>query len=228
MNRRGIGIIVAALTCLVWAQSLKAQTTAGPKILLTWRPQVYVPADYRGRILPTGGSLVFASVEVIDGGGLVNLSGQRIFWYVNDEFIDDGANRQTVQFTLPNRTATNVDLRVQLPDYKGGVLKTVTVPVVQSKVVIEAPFPGNVFSTTALQFRALPYFFNTSNLGALLFSWSVNGEKPQTQDSPEVLHVDFASQAQSGARLDVRLSVTNPRAQFPEGGGDAVSLLFEQ
>ncbi len=228
MNRLLMGIALAALAVMALAPNSRAQTASGPKVLLTWRAQVYVPADYKGRVLPTGGSNIYASVEVIDNGRLVNLSGQEIFWYMNDEFIEGGGNRQTVLFTLPDRTGTNVDLRVQIPNYKGGVLKTVTIPVVVPQVVVEAPFPGNLVNTTAFDLQALPYFFNVQNLSALLFSWKVNGESPSTNDKPQSLHVDFAAQARPDARFDVQVSVTNPRAKFFEAGGDNVSLLFNQ
>jgi len=222
-------LLVIFLGVVVLAQAIFSRARAfGPdnRVLITWRPVVYVPPNYEGRVLPSSLSTIVASVSLIDGGKSVDLSGQPIYWYINSNFLDEGRNRQTVSFTAPERTGTNIDVRVELPDYKDGALRTITIPIVAPSVVIDAPFPRHVTNSDQLRLFALPYFFNVTDRLRLDYAWSVNGAKTPAEN-PTVLSVPFPD-PQPGSVANVSLNVKKPGGNFFEGGGDNVSLVFNQ
>src|SRR3989344_5434538 len=114
-------IAFALLLILSGRPFASAQSATQPKVLITWQQLVYVPGGYLGRPLPTASSRIRASVAVVDGGKVADLSGQEIYWYVNDEFVEGANNGQTIEFRVADKVNTFVDLRVKIPGYKGGV-----------------------------------------------------------------------------------------------------------
>jgi hypothetical protein len=216
---------------IVLSPAFRADAQVGgpdSRILLTWRPQVYAPPDFTGRLLPTARSRITASVAVIENGRPQSLAGQSIYWYMNDQFIESGRNKETVSFLAPDRVNTSLDLMVRLPDYKGGTLKTITIPVVPPHAVIDAPFPRGVFASYAFTVRALPYFFNAPSLFSLNFDWRVADQKVVDAENPNILNVAYQGALAPGARSDITLLITGqPRVDGlpPDAGSDRLSLI---
>src|SRR3989344_7523557 len=146
---------------LSFAQAVAPST---PKILLTWRTDTYVPPGFIGKIMPTANSPIAASAELIDGGKIVDLSKQNVYWYANNNFLAGGIGLQSVTFRAPDAAGGTIDLRAEVPNYsKGSQLKTISVPIVRPGVVIEPIFPSGRFSSSPLQLIGQPYFFNTTS-----------------------------------------------------------------
>lgn len=185
-----------------------------PQLMVTWSTPTYVPFWFHGKALPTANSSITASVELVDGGSIVDLSGQKIYWYVNDQFVNGGVGLQKVAFSAPSVANNIMDLRVEVPSYKSSqanaVLKTVEIPVVRGEAVIEAPFPDSQFSSDSLDLNGWPFFFNTKDSSRLKFSWSANGESSQNLENPEALTVNINPDAASGSSLNVLLSISVP------------------
>jgi hypothetical protein len=220
------GIAFGALLAAALAFTAGAQTGADePHLLITWRPQVYVPPGYTGRALPTANSRVTASVALIDNGRIADLSGETIYWYVNDKFVEGGANRQTVDFRVPDRMNTLVDLRVNVQSYKGGVLKTVEIPVFSPAVVIDAPFPRRQTPNGRFSVRAVPYFFNLKTTALLAVRWKVNGEDRVSESDPFLLTLESGDVMRESLPTTIGVTVRNPVSLF-EASGDEINLNF--
>jgi len=113
--------------------TIHAQTSASPTFLITWKTTgSYVPAFYQGKALPTYGSNITASLELISPQGKVlDLSGQTIYWYANDNLVGGGVGVKQVTFPPLGSAPNSLNLRVTLPNYDGAYLvHAVNIPMV--------------------------------------------------------------------------------------------------
>ena len=181
--------------------------TTRPEVMLTWESSTYTPLGFRGKTLPTNGSLVTASLDILDSSGrLVDFSEETTYWYLNGKLIKSGVGIQAAVFRALRGTQ---ELRVQLPDYPGGILvKTVGIPTVRPEVVITyGGVDGNIAGSARAE--ALTYFFNVSDQKSLDFFWQVNGQPPENLESPEFLNITLPSSAPDNFPVNVSLSVVN-------------------
>jgi hypothetical protein len=206
--------------------SLTGQTTS-PQFMITWQSRTYVPADFEGKILPTANSTIAVSFELIDGGTPADLSGQTVYWYANNNFLQGGKGLQHIEFRAPDAVGGTIDLRVEVPNYKRGAqLKTVEIPIVAPRAVIEAPFPNNEFSASPVQLTGLPYFFNVRDISPLNFSWSINGVTPSGTENPDMLTIRLNQDALAGSPLGVAFTVQNKNNAL-EGASGNVNLIYK-
>ena len=104
----------------LFAVSYFASAQTRPQIVISWRAESYAPPAYSGKILPTAGSPITVSFDVIDGGKPANLSGQIIYWYLNSDLIENRNGVQSVTFNAPSRAPSILELRIELPAYPNG------------------------------------------------------------------------------------------------------------
>lgn len=209
------GIFIAACGVFVSLQPrlAHAQTAATPTFLITWKTTgSYIPSFYIGKALPTYGSQITASLELISPAGKVlDLSGQTIYWYVDDNLAGGGVGVQQVTFPPIGDAPNTVDLRVTIPNYNGAYLvHAITIPMVLPTVAIYAPYPNGEFSQNPVGVSALPYFFNIADPSDLSYTWSVNGQNGSNAENPESAQITLPQGTQSGASVSVSLSVENP------------------
>jgi hypothetical protein len=193
-----------------------AQTAAtgagasGPTFLMTWQAvNSYAPAGYAGEILPNQQSEIMASVEVISPSGQpVDLSGQTIYWYQNENLLGGSIGTQRIEFRPYGEAPNVITLRVDLPDYPGGDIEhEINIPIVQPVAVIEAPFPDGDFSASPITLQALPYFFDTTSTDELSFSWSANGQTATNAENPTSLQISLPASTPAGYELPVTLTI---------------------
>ncbi len=219
-----VTVVVATVTGIFWA-SVRAQT-ANPQFMITWQSRTYAPPGFGGKILPTANSMVMVSFELIDGGVPADLSAQTVYWYTNNNFLQGGKGLQHIEFRAPDAAGGTIDLRVEVPNYKRGPqLKTVEIPIVAPKAVIDAPFPQNEFSASPIQLAGLPYFFNVRDISPLNFTWSINGAAPSGTENPDVLTVRLNQDAPVGSALNVVFTLQNKNNTF-EGASGNVNLIY--
>jgi hypothetical protein len=218
-------IILVAAFSLVWLQHPNAQTSQ-PRFLITWKTNSFAPTGFNGKTLPTANSIITASLELIDGGKPADLSRQTIYWYLNDNLLENKNGVQRVSFLAPDVAGGTLDLRVQVPNYRGNtLLKTIEIPVARPEAVIEAPFPNGEFHNSPIHLMARPYFFNVGQSEDLTFSWKVNGDPPQNSEEPGGLNVVLNKDAPNGALVTVDLAIQNPVNIF-EGALGSINLTF--
>lgn len=193
-----------------------AQTAAagggasGPTFLMTWQAaNSYAPAGYTGEILPNQESEIMASVEVLSASGQpVDLSGQTIYWYQNENLLGGGVGIQRIEFRPYGQAPNVITLRVDIPDYPTGDIEhEINIPIVQPEVVIEAPFPNGDFSASAITLQALPYFFGTTSTDPLSFAWTANGQSANNAENPTSLQISVPQSTPAGYAIPVSLTV---------------------
>jgi hypothetical protein len=203
------GFFAAAFLFALSIQNSNAQTT-GPEFMLTWQAaNSYVPPSYAAKILPNQESPVTASVALISPQGQpIDLSGQTVNWYLDDNFLGGGIGAQKITFEPYGSAPSTLILKVELPDYPTGLLVYETsIPVVAPVAVIDAPFPANTFSAVPVAVQALPYFFNATSVAPLAFNWSVNGQTVANAENPEILQISLPKNTPSGFALGISLAI---------------------
>ncbi len=185
---------------------------AGPQFLITWKTTgSYIPSNYAGKMLPTYGSEITASLEIFSGGSSVNLANQTIYWYLNDTLLGGGVGARTITFPPFGQAPNDMTLKVELPSYDGQFLiHTITIPMAQPQVVIVAPYPGGAFSLNPVTVTAVPYFFNTASQDNLSYSWTVNGQTSANEEDPEEAQITLPGGTAAGTSFGVDVTVQNP------------------
>jgi hypothetical protein len=198
--------IVVIFILFVLATSASAQVSQ-PQMILTWQAETYTPPDFSGKALPIADSRIIAGVDLIDGGARTDLSGQRINWYLNDDFYQGGPGLTRVNFPAPHIIgATSIRLRVSIPDYGSGAGKTIIIPVVPPEAVITSSAPGLEASAVPFVLEATPYFFNVRSPSDLQYVWSIN-KSPVGAGNPFTATEEIAK---SGSATTLELRVSNP------------------
>jgi hypothetical protein len=205
------GTLIALAAFFVLHSSAQAQ--AGPQFLITWHASgSYVPPSYSDKAFPTYGSKITASLALFSGNSFVDLRGQTIYWYLNENLIGGGVGVQTVSFPPLGTPPAILTLRVELPSYNGQLLtRQVQIPVVRPVAVIYAPYPQGRVSTNPVSVTALPYFFNTTSSDNLSFSWTVNGQPGANGENPQAAIITLPNGTSAGTVLGISLSVKNPQ-----------------
>lgn len=183
-----------------------AQVTA-PQILVNWQADSYVPPGYSAKALPAADSRITISVDVFDLGKRANLSTQKIYWYVNNSFLQGAPGMTRITLNAPHIIGdSSIEVRVSLPDYAGGPAKTVTIPVVPPQAVIQTSATSLAASAAPFTLQAYPYFFNVQSPSQLQFSWLISGALLGSQN-PFVVTAQ-AAEGRTNALLELR--VANP------------------
>ncbi len=223
----GVSIVGLLLSgSMAFAQSSNSQSSKA-QLVITWRAtRSFVPPGYSAKALSTQTSQIVASVEAFTNSKRVDLKNVTIYWYLNDTLIGGGIGEQSQVFNLFGGSNGFEVLRVEMPDYPGGLsIATTQIPTIQPTVVIEAPYPGGNFSSNPLALKANPYFFNITSVNQLAFSWAVNGQTSPNAENPGDLRVTLGPGTRPGTTLDVKLSATN---NFDStGAGDEKTLTYQ-
>jgi hypothetical protein len=188
-----------------------AQTASSPQFLVTWKASgSYVPSFYQGKALPTLGSKITASVELISNGRLVDLSSQNIYWYEDEVLVGGGQGVQQVTFPPFGTPPSSLILDVEIPQSDLGYLThTVDIPFVNPMAVIESPYPDQEFSTNPLTVQGIPFFFDATSSDNLLYGWSVNGQTGTNTENPNLAEITLPQGTPGGTNVGVSLSISN-------------------
>jgi hypothetical protein len=209
-----IFLLILCFPLLALPSSGGAQS-AGPSAILSWKARSYAPASYTGKILPSSNTPLIASLDVFESGKAADLSGLKIYWYLGNTLVDRGVGLQTISVRAPRALGGGtVLLRAQIPEYPGeAIIKSVNIPIVSPSLVLETPAPSDFFSKT-LKLKAVPYFFNVSDLSFLKFSWKVNDLDVAAAEDPQNLIINVNPDAAPGSALEVSAIISNPAGYF--------------
>lgn len=213
MTRKITWLGILALSAVIFVfYAVPLSRGAGPKFFVTWKAATYTPANYSGKALPTGNSLVTVSFEVLTNGKPANLSSQTVYWYLNNNLLQGGVGLQTLSLVTSPNSPDTLSLKIEIPNFGGSTLdKDISIPIVAPEAVVDAPYPDGEFSGTSAEVRAFPYFFNVQDPLTLSYGWNVNGAMPPGAEDPTTLTTTINSDAPAGANLNISLSIQNPK-----------------
>lgn len=218
--------LIFSLVFFFFCGRVNAQVTQ-PQFLITWKTTgSYVPSFYEGKSLPTYGSKITASLELVSNGRILNIGGQTIYWYLDDNLVGGGVGAQQITFPPTGDAPSFLRLKVELPNYNGVYLvHSINIPMVKPLAVIYSPYPNGQFSQNPVTVTALPYFFNVINPSNLSYSWSVNGQTGSNTENPEEAQITLPVGSQSGTSLTISLNVGNNQDSTTATAGE--SLTYE-
>ncbi len=206
------GYITIFVLSFLLVSTATAQTS---DLILNWKSDVFVPAFYSGKALPTASSKVKLSVNLLRDNRLLSLGGREISWYLNNKLIKKGVGGQKADFLAED--GSNALVRVVVKIGEQEVEKIITIPVIKPELVI-APQPTNVF-------QALPFFFNARKISDFIFRWMVGGRETQGKvGSPDVLELG-APEGLEQAEIILSASVQNKQSPL-EVGKSVLKLLI--
>lgn len=218
-------ILVAAVCATAFSMAAHAQSIT-PQMVVTW--QAYgsdVPPQYNDKALPNQESELTASLALVANGKLVDLSNQVIYWYLNETLIDSGVGKQYIVFNPFGSAPAFLVLRAELPNYNGAtLLHDINIPLISPKAVIEAPHPGGQFFGNPIVLQGTPYFFYTSDPGALSYSWSVNGQTSAAAENPQILQMNVDPTTPAGSSFSVGLTITDPNSSV--SSNDLTNVIY--
>lgn len=196
-----------------------------PQILITWQAQNFVPAGYPGKILPTTGTRIKAGVEVLKDGKLLDLSKNRVQWFLDDDLLDRELGLKEIVFRIVKPVGYSHYLRVAI-DYEGEQISAgKEILIIKPKVVIKTPLFNQISLPLGKNLlQALPYFFNVVNLKDIIFHWTVNEQKLQGND---FLELELTPPLPTGHRLNIKVAGQNTNSDL-EFGFSEINLNVQQ
>lgn len=182
-------------------------------IIISWQTSNFVPVNYKGKVLPSPGSIIIVNLEFFQNGKIVNLDKEKIYWYVNNELISNTKGVTQINFMAPNNKY--VDIRVNLPEFN--IIKTIEIPITKPRLIIDAPFPKKEIYNNNLSIKAIPYFFNINtnsldyldnNPSDLDIKWKING-KPAIADNADPFKINIEIKGNDSTNLLITATAQN-------------------
>jgi len=213
MTNRILKILSAFYILFLFSSFNFAYAQAGYEFLTSWKADSFAPVWYEGKILPTRGSRVSVSFELLSNGKISNLSNTAVRWYVNDDLVkneNNGLGIKNYSFTVTDYPGNNTEIRIAIPDYNGQSLnKIIEIPVNSPEVVVESPaFSLNNISKTAV-FKANPFFFNVKTMKNLSFQWTANGQSTGNYAGSNILNFNVDPAISVNTEINLKVFVKN-------------------
>lgn len=218
--------IIIILILIFGLKNITFAQTNSDELIISWEVNNFTPHEFTGKKLASPGSNISVSFDFIKNNKIVDLSKSKIYWYVNDELVSNSRGIKQINFIAPNQIGVPVDVRVELPDYE--VLKTIEIPIVKPKIVIDAPFPKKEVYQNNFEVNLLPYFFNLpansveeDPTSFLNVNWQINGNpaKP-ANENPFKLKIFVNSNEKTNINIKAFINNISKELEFTDKGVD--------
>jgi len=214
--------IIIILILIFGLKNITFAQTNSEELIISWEVNNFTLYEFTGKKLASPGSNISVSFDFIKNNKIVDLSKSKIYWYVNDELISNSRGVKQINFIAPNQIGIPVDVRVELPDY--AVLKTIEIPIVKPKIVIDAPFPKKEVYQNNFEVNLLPYFFNLpansveeDPTSFLNVNWQINGNpaKP-ANENPFKLKIFVNSNEKTNINIKAFINNISKELEFTD------------
>ncbi len=188
----------------IWASC----QTANTPITLTWSTDTYIPANYVGKAIPTVGSKIEV-VATIDNPA-INPFKTTYEWSLSRDFYPQEKiselGKQTYTFNIGDNIYQNYSVNLELKNDQGEIIgksETIFVKPYKPQIIIHPMQISNgikktlpsfdasdlnlkkylITSNQAVEFTAIPYFFNIKNIDDLDYNWQFGTQNAAQKDS---------------------------------------------
>ena len=188
---------------------------------LLWETPGYVPAPYRGKILPVSQSLI--KVIAIPQG--IQTSASRLIyeWRRNNKNIpaSSGLGKSVFTFYGAETGEESIEVRVSTSDESVVAANSILIKINESKILFYENIPlegpqyqkelgGNfTLNKKELIIRAEPYFFSKRALQKFSYEWQINNRQIEKGQKPNLINLALPEGITKGISL-IRLSMSNP------------------
>jgi len=219
----------------VTIKSLEGNTTqvqhtlAAHDIDMAWSAETYTPPGYRGKALPTVGSLLNISAipHVFIENSRANPATLYYQWSVNDkpQKSGSGIDKQTLSVSLASvySNSLRVALTVSNPTGTISYQKHIEIPMHKSRIQfyeldpLRGPMYQNAFqnaanisSGTETVFLAEPYYYSLFSLARTIPVWSINSNVIDPGNKP--FQLAYRSQQGQQTTQSVSLKIQTPQS----------------
>lgn len=218
MSKRNIFPVIVIALIFIFGSRGRAQILN--PVIITWQADNFYPADYAGRALPSFGTPVTVTAEVLQNNKLLDVSQANFLWYVDENLVARGVGLKQMTFNAQAGSGGYDFVRVVVQAANNNSFENSTrVYVTRPTVVLEGDFPNQTASAgSQILIQAIPYFFNITSLNDLNFSWLINNNQKQSGNDNQLLLTINNSDA--GAPLTINVSAQNSKNQLEFGNGN--------
>lgn len=197
---------------LLFVATNKIKAEEAPIFWVTWNAESYSTPEFKGKALPSYGTLTNIAFELVQNGKVVSLNSQEVIWYLNGTSVKKGLGIKELSFHSGLSSGAN-RIRIELPGFKGGasLLKSVEIPVKLPEVVLDAPYVKKAVTSREINLRALPYYFNAMRSGELSWIWQVGTTTlNDSVKEPNKITIDIPEGAPKGSQILAKIRIDNP------------------
>ncbi len=178
-----------------------------PAFFVSWKTNSYTPSWYSGKRLPSLGSSLNVSFDLIEGGKVVDLSSEKIRWYINNKLFKNENNGLGIKSItrMVTEPGDYLEVRITLPEHNGGFFdKVVLVPIASPEAVISAPYLGGIIDRGTTILEGIPFFFNVETEEDFNFGWKIDGKDVKDQEgaSGNILDLKIPTGVSSGQSIN--------------------------
>ena len=192
-----------------------------PQFMVSWKPSVYAPNWYEGKLFPTKDSTLRVSFELIDQGGvnkgkIIDIKDKEVRWYIGSDLVRKGNGLQSILIknNLFSGDFINLKIAVDFYDSDSGsqyfTEKYFSIPVVDTKLVLVRRWMDATLAPHAqATWYAVPLFFASDPKSAVL-TWTVNDQEVKpTSGNPFSLTIQSGD---AGQTAEIQASLENPNS----------------
>ncbi len=188
---------------------------------LLWETPGYVPAPYRGKILPVSQSLI--KVIAIPQG--IKTAASRLIyeWKRNGKNLPSSSGFAKSVFTFYGAETgeESIEVRVSTSDESVVAVNSILIKINEPKILFyeDLPFEGPQYqkelgenftlAKKELALRAEPYFFSKRALQKFSYEWQINNKQVEKGQKPNLINLALPEGTIKGISL-IRLSMSNP------------------
>ncbi|PJE58301.1 MAG: hypothetical protein COU81_01435 [Candidatus Portnoybacteria bacterium CG10_big_fil_rev_8_21_14_0_10_36_7] len=185
-------LITIILILSLFIPTILIAATINPTLI--WSSQTLTPIDYKGRALPTKGSVI--TVNALLKNNKLTKTNYTYNWYLDNTFKKNlsGLNKNTFEFTASKSPNLTHKVQLQLQGQTSILAtKTINIPITSPKIILFNDYNNDLLSNLIslgpgmdIMIKAMPYFFNASSKDELNYEWKLGGKSTsssQTKDS---------------------------------------------
>lgn len=214
MNRKiriKLLLIVFIFLGLFSISTQNSKSQVAPMFWVTWKAENYSASTFNGKSLPSYGSPITVSFELILDGKVADLKNEEILWYVDGAFVSKSLGMKEYSFRSNIGTGAH-SVRIEITKFQKNntLMKNVQIPVSLPEVVLDSPYSRSNVTSDYIALEAKPYFFNVSQISGLMYDWKVNNVAPtSTAEDPSKIIIAFPKDMPSGSQILVNVGVRN-------------------
>jgi len=213
LNKIILALAISVSLFQLTPTSVFGQASSSPVFWATWSANSYSDPYYLGKNLPSNNSTVNVSFELISNGKVVPLGSKEVRWYLDGQLIKKGVGLKEFSFLAGSQFGSQA-VRIELQNFNDGnaLVKTILIPISQPEVVLDSPYTSknNKVQPGEIILKALPYFFNVTQGGSLVWGWKINNQSPtEFNETPNRLTITIPKNMSGGGQILVKARATN-------------------
>lgn len=203
-------------------------------------PRTYIPPFYRGRALPTPGSIVetYAIPHIYSQGSRISAQNLIFEWKLDGKNITEqsGRGKNKLVFSLPKTRLGENEILIKISSLNGVISQEKTERVImqrpeivlystssllgKSAVAVSPPASGfETKSGEEFSIVAEPFFFDLNSLLRATFLWLADGAKISTKQEKNPFLLELSSQPGTESENDISFKIGDEKNVFQKGEG---------